>query len=425
MCKMIILLDYEVSEFDDASRASDTTTVASVTSTGDSEQNSRSVVDAPAGPFDVLFGRGKPFINHHGNDRMRRIVEAYKARYEAAEKQEKTLITQEVVHIIKNSGEQKGRFLKQQGKGKDAPWFEVSTKEAHKKVAHRLREDKAKYSISPLIIAKREQVTQPNLKSIANLKDPSPLHTRPQFDEKTRGGLSYLEAITVQSVPLEEQPGWSISPSSIASTASLPGAGILYIDSDEVESRKTEQLSLPLSANFPRYQSGVDEDHEEEDTTDTSCESLEGDEQDPLDLSLADTSQLSNKQANYLLDRLEHLEIKGGDLPVIAAAVFESSAGHPSDENVQVTAQQPIPESLEGHLFSYVAETMDDELLDDFYSLVGDDDDFFVNEVDEVVQQMSDNEKQQSSDQSPLLEPTKEPAKLVPSNDTESIQDTQ
>jgi hypothetical protein len=423
----MIVLDYEMSgESDDASRASETTTVASLTSNGSSEQYSRSV-DALPGPFDVIFGRGRPFIDHPGNDRMRKIVEAYKARYEAAEKQDKTLITKEVVQIIKNSGEEKGRFLKQQSKGNDAPWFEVSTKEAHKKVGHRLREDKTK-SVIQLIIAKRGQVVrQPNLKSIVSndLRD-SLLHTIPQFDGKR--GLSYLEETTVRPVPLEEQTGWNVMfGSSIADPATrirIPSIGHY-----ELESRKPEQLFLPLSANFPRrYQSGIDEDEEEEKEM---GESLEGDEQeghqhaikrepeDPLDLSLAESSQLSNEQAKYLLDRLEHLEIEGG-LSIATAEVCESSADH--DERAQVTDQSTLAHSLEGQYISCVPETIDDKLLDDFDSLLDDSEDFFVDEVDEVALQMIHDEQQYSSNQLPLLAPTKEPAKLLLANESEAIQ---
>jgi hypothetical protein len=410
MCKMIDL-DYEVYESDDASKASETNTVATVASAtstnGDSEQNSRSV-DAPPGPFDVLFGRGRPFNDHPGNDRMRKIVEAYKARYAAAEKQEKTLITQEVVQIIKNSGKQNGRFLKQQSKGKDAPWFEVSTKEAHKKVGHRLREEKTKSAIQ-LVIAKREQqVIQPHLESIANdLEGSSPL-----LDEER--GPSYVEATTVQSSPLEEKSGWGES-------ASLT-AGPPFINPQEQDSRKTEELLLPLSANFPRYHHSS-EDHEDEEEETETDENLDGDEQesdDPLDLSLADASQLSNEQANYLLTSLEHLEIEGRQpIIVVAAAAFESAACHPSDENVQVTDHcQPIPESLEGQFISCGAQTVDGELMDDFFSRIDDNEDFFF-VVDEVAQQMLDNDEQQqhSSDQLPLLEPTKEAAKLLPTHE--------
>ena len=70
---------------------------------------------------------------------MRRIVEAYQPRYELADKQEKNMITKEVLHIIVHGGEQTARFLKQKGVQK---WCEASLKEAHKKVGHRLREDK-------------------------------------------------------------------------------------------------------------------------------------------------------------------------------------------------------------------------------------------------------------------------------------------
>ena len=363
----MIDLDYDVSGFDDASRASETNgTVASITSNEDSAQNTRSV-DAPPGPFDVLSGRGRPFIDHPGNDRMRTIVEAYKAKYKAAEKQEKTQITKEVVEIIKNGGEEKGRFLKQQSNGKDAPWFEVSTKEAHKKVGHRLRDDKTK-SVIQLVIAKRRQVVQ-------------------------------QEMITEPSVPLDEQPGWSIFASSIASplghyeeleSQDTEQRSLLPLSvfassiasslghNEELESRDTEQpFLLPLSVNFPRYQSGTGDRDEEEIETEMG-ENLDGDKQegekaeleDPLDLSLADSNELSNEQARYLLDRLEHhLEIEDRLVPIVTAQVLESSAG--DDRNFHIINQSIPAQSLEGqHFISCVAETIDSKLPDDFHSLL-------------------------------------------------------
>ena len=93
--------------------------------------------------YDVLLGRGRPFIDHKGNIRMREIVEGYKERYEMAGKHEKTAITKEVVHMIKTVGVLKtARFLKQDPATLD--WIEVSEKEAHMKVGHRLREDRFK-----------------------------------------------------------------------------------------------------------------------------------------------------------------------------------------------------------------------------------------------------------------------------------------
>jgi hypothetical protein len=174
---------------------------------------------------------------------------------------------------------------------------------------------------------------------------------------------------------------------------------------------------------------GKTQDEEEEETE--MGENLDGDEQDgedaitlepedPLDLSLADSSQLSNEQARYLLDGLgEHLEIEGR-LPIVTTQIIEGSAGRDGNGHV---INHPIPaQSLEGHFISCVAETIDGNLPDDFYSLILDDDEFFlVDEVDEVARQMIVDDEQQS-DQLPLLEPIH----LVLTNESEAIQqDTQ
>lgn len=84
-------------------------------------------------PNDVLFGRGKAVVDHRGNTKFRRLVDAYMPKYLEAERFEKTCIAEAIVQMIKESN---GRFLK---KEPGSNWEEVDGPEARKKVAHAFR----------------------------------------------------------------------------------------------------------------------------------------------------------------------------------------------------------------------------------------------------------------------------------------------
>jgi hypothetical protein len=59
--------------------------------------------------FDVLFGRGRNTREHTGNLRCALLVEIHQERYENANKQEKTEISNQILSQVHDSG---GRFLK-------------------------------------------------------------------------------------------------------------------------------------------------------------------------------------------------------------------------------------------------------------------------------------------------------------------------
>jgi hypothetical protein len=63
---------------------------------------------------DVLFGRGRPYQDHPGNQRVGLMVESLMTRSNGLKKLEKTALCQELVDEIKKSG---GRFLKQASGG--------------------------------------------------------------------------------------------------------------------------------------------------------------------------------------------------------------------------------------------------------------------------------------------------------------------
>jgi hypothetical protein len=89
-------------------------------------------IDLP-GHNDVLLGRGKPFNEHSGNVRLRRLVDLHKEEYKMARVGEKHTITRKIVESVKSNS---GRFLK---RDPDGWWVLVSDDEATEKVSHNFR----------------------------------------------------------------------------------------------------------------------------------------------------------------------------------------------------------------------------------------------------------------------------------------------
>jgi hypothetical protein len=90
------------------------------------------------GPFDVLLGRGKKHTWHPGNERLRTLLNMNSVRYNAtASRNEKTLITQEIVQSIQTAGVLPGRFLKFDKEANG--WAEVDDAAARIKVSHAIR----------------------------------------------------------------------------------------------------------------------------------------------------------------------------------------------------------------------------------------------------------------------------------------------
>jgi hypothetical protein len=102
-----------------------------------SESNAKST---PAGQVleptkdDVLLGRGKPFQNHPGNQRMLLIVDERKEQYLAVKRDQKRAIVEEVLGVIQEGG---ARFLKRSADGHY--WKEVEPAISFEKVSHALR----------------------------------------------------------------------------------------------------------------------------------------------------------------------------------------------------------------------------------------------------------------------------------------------
>jgi hypothetical protein len=83
---------------------------------------------------DIIFGRGKGFQNHPGNQRMREIVDKYKVQYHSLKRAEKRQMVENVYKEIAAGG---ARFLLKVD-GKNA-WVMVDAPLAIQKVSHTLR----------------------------------------------------------------------------------------------------------------------------------------------------------------------------------------------------------------------------------------------------------------------------------------------
>jgi hypothetical protein len=83
--------------------------------------------------YDILFGRGRPIRENPGNIGLLFLVEQKSLVYEAANKQEKTRISLEIVSMQKAKP---SRFLKKNANGL---WEEVNEDMAREKVSHAFR----------------------------------------------------------------------------------------------------------------------------------------------------------------------------------------------------------------------------------------------------------------------------------------------
>ncbi|CAJ1969728.1 unnamed protein product [Cylindrotheca closterium] len=99
----------------------------------ESEKDAEGRIRKPSNP-DILLGRGKPFQNHPGNQRMLRIVDEHKERYLSEKRDKKRAIVEEVLDIIQRHG---ARFLKRIDHGEY--WREVESSVSFEKVSHALR----------------------------------------------------------------------------------------------------------------------------------------------------------------------------------------------------------------------------------------------------------------------------------------------
>jgi hypothetical protein len=90
-------------------------------------------IDFP-GKFDVLMGRGRPFLGWEGNVRLSKLIHKNADQYmeDKINRVEKTMLAMKIVQIIQLNG---GRFIHRTEKG----WMVVDDKMAKEKVSQGLR----------------------------------------------------------------------------------------------------------------------------------------------------------------------------------------------------------------------------------------------------------------------------------------------
>ncbi|KAL3940412.1 MAG: hypothetical protein SGBAC_005044 [Bacillariaceae sp.] len=119
---------------------------------------------------DILLGRGKPFQNHPGNQRMLSLVDKYRDRYQTAERKEKHDIVEEVMGLISGSG---GRFLRRVDY--ENYWVAVTHAVAYRKVGHAFRSKARKFDGSnkptPAMTRKRVEAPPLNNKVPSNMEE--------------------------------------------------------------------------------------------------------------------------------------------------------------------------------------------------------------------------------------------------------------
>ena len=108
------------------------------------------------GQTDVLLGRGKRVHESSGNKIFRNILENYRPRYEAGTNFEKTVVSEAILRLIKDSG---GRFLKQG----DSGWAEIDDLDARKKISHAFRNLRS----TPATIARRAKTAGGGVRAIS------------------------------------------------------------------------------------------------------------------------------------------------------------------------------------------------------------------------------------------------------------------
>ncbi|CAB9498343.1 expressed unknown protein [Seminavis robusta] len=92
--------------------------------------------DFVPGNWDVVCGRGKNWLEHISNRRFRLLVAIYLPQYETIRRTTKSIVINTIVATIQNAGGQ--GFVKQ--KEGSSSWYRISSKDAHEKVSHCLRD---------------------------------------------------------------------------------------------------------------------------------------------------------------------------------------------------------------------------------------------------------------------------------------------
>jgi len=100
------------------------------------QQQGEDVLVVVPGPLDVIMGRGRHNKNKPGNRRLQQTLEEYYEQYEAADKFEKTVLSEVILNAMVANG---SRFLIRDGEKNHGVWVQVSPDKAREKISHDFR----------------------------------------------------------------------------------------------------------------------------------------------------------------------------------------------------------------------------------------------------------------------------------------------
>ena len=216
--------------------------------------------------FDVVCGRGKPFQQHQGNQRLHKLVALYVERYSGAARHKKTEIASEIVQVIKMTG----RFLKRSSKD-ETSWIKVSDEIAREKVSHALRGMVRKTKGSKKMSRDETEVAGPHFGKRhapeANLPGPKKTklsqirdHHVPVAGQRSNFMIEPLGAPPRLGFPIQPNLAQLMMPITPLVQRELAiqqllraRAGALSLDLTQIPLLQKEALFLPYEASHPRY----------------------------------------------------------------------------------------------------------------------------------------------------------------------------
>ncbi|CAJ1954657.1 unnamed protein product [Cylindrotheca closterium] len=209
-------------------------------------------------PNDIVFGRGKGYHGHHGNEKMRQIVDKYKMQYHAIDRSQKRELVEVVYHEIIQDG---ARFLVK-GSSSDG-YVEAGRIMALQKVSNALR---CKKSFKRETTAASSPDKNPSLpeesNAIASALASRPLHEGLSWPNRGAGGLASLESSSfmqpnnLSNLFASSLLPWSLRTPSLrgdilsavgidAGTLSLSGALRSDFSANQEQARRNLALDIP------------------------------------------------------------------------------------------------------------------------------------------------------------------------------------
>ncbi len=177
------------------------------------EKSSPLVHDNEIQDLDILCGRGKRCVQHHGNEVLRRIVGNYCEDYQKAKNRDAKF--EVVTNIIKHLRRRGIRFLKQSGENSYF-WHVLEEKESREKIAHTFRDFKAgKIKLMRVVpFNKRRKTSMHNSLKSSNKLKTSPTCVITKVDEVNTQALIPFHALVLSSASHKDMEASSLPPPS-------------------------------------------------------------------------------------------------------------------------------------------------------------------------------------------------------------------